>query len=433
MRLLCRNSADEVEEMEEGEISDSPAASSTASTPGYLYDAALEWPGESASPSGPTFEDAPDLKPRKSTSSQPSFRLVILRSSILSPKHKLAIIDSYAELQFGRDIAPSGTDIPRIRLKEMEVSKLHATAYWDGARKEWGIVDMGSKHGTYVRSAGASSEETGVRLSPPRVASVPRRLHHLDCITIGSTSLLVHIHLNQLPCEQCSPTGSSDEIALFPASKGSVSSKRSRDIAGLDSLDDPLAQASTYIPKAPHDPKKALNLLKRSLLARIMQPEAPGSPHPRSTSLGETPGPYMDRSARRRALHRASHIDSPGVTPSPSLSWEPPHAGTPIPPPTPVVSQPPTPLPATNMGHRLLMKQGWAPGTSLSASEDPEERGLVEPIDVNPRANRAGLGSKPPILTPALGGGSYQAEVNANANANWKEEAKFRRWNAFAS
>jgi hypothetical protein len=56
---------------------------------------------------------------------------VTLRSSILPAKQKVDILDSYFEVQIGRDIAILGSVTPRIRLKELEVSKLHATAYWD--------------------------------------------------------------------------------------------------------------------------------------------------------------------------------------------------------------------------------------------------------------------------------------------------------------
>ena len=114
---------------------------------GVDYDPAYEWPGDSYSaPTSPTpnvTQDAPD---------RPTFRLLIARSSALSRRKRLAILDGYSEIQLARDAAPSGSTTPRIRLKELAVSKLHATIFWDEGRREWAVVDMGSKHGTFISS-----------------------------------------------------------------------------------------------------------------------------------------------------------------------------------------------------------------------------------------------------------------------------------------
>jgi hypothetical protein len=415
--------------MEDGEIPDNDSGdiniTSHTATPrlrsvlGTTYDRSHEWPGEPSNTSANTNDLSYTYSNAKVASSilssaQPSFRLIVVDTSILLSKHKLAILDGYSQVQFGRDVADPGTDTPRIRLKEMEVSKVHATAYWDMERREWGVVDMGSKHGTFVDSTSASGagrvgHGAGVRLSPPRVASVPHRLRHMDRITIGSTTFVVHIHDDHIPCEDCSPIGG-DEIPLFPAQKGKgqhtdLTLKRSRDAAGLD-LD-----TSVYATQTARDPKKALTLLKRSLLIRHSD-----DPGVRSPSPGDARGRYVDRSARRRALHPASHPDAPGVSPQSTRSNSPS-----VPPPVETVtSQPPAPLPTTNVGHRLLMKQGWEPGTSLGVSQDLTvgRIGLVEPLEVSSSLNRTGLGMANSVLLP-----------NANG-AQWKEGAKHKRWDS---
>ncbi|KIL54363.1 hypothetical protein M378DRAFT_814928 [Amanita muscaria Koide BX008] len=56
------------------------------------------------------------------------------------------------ELQLGRDVPLTGMNTPKVRLKEMKVSKLHATVFWDAQRLEWSFVDMGSTHGTFLKS-----------------------------------------------------------------------------------------------------------------------------------------------------------------------------------------------------------------------------------------------------------------------------------------
>jgi G-patch domain/FHA domain len=404
---------------EEGEIPESvpqywtydSEPSSVQSLIEEAYDPVYEWPGESSSQASSSSDlRLSHLSLRKLRPNQPSFRLLVLRTSILPSKHRLAVIDGYSEIQFGRDIPPAGSTTPRLRLKEMEVSKLHATAYWDASRGEWGVVDMGSMHGTFLQPATTGvGNDPGVRLSPPRTASVPRKLHHMDHLTIGGTTFLVHIHEDRLPCQECSPTGG-DEIPLFSVKKDAPA-KRSREAAGLD---DTLTSSSSYSPQPQKDPKKALTMLKQSLLTRH-EVRSPSRVRPASPS--DASAMYLDRSARRRALHASSQPDAPGVS-SPS-AWTNSPPSRPKSPDT-VTSQPPTPLPSTNIGHRLLMKQGWEPGTALGTLPDLDggRIGLVEPLDVTPSLHRVGLGVKRPS-TPSSPSFSH---------SDWKERAKRKRW-----
>lgn len=375
--------------MEDGEILDRALQNGDRLSirPGDAYDPAHEWPGE---PSSITLEatEAELCSTRalkKCKKKEPSLRLVVHRTSILPSKHRLAIIDGYTELQLGRDVPLTGTNTPKVRLKEMEVSKLHATVFWDAQRLEWSVVDMGSMHGTFLKSGpSTSSDDPGLRLSPPRVASVPKRLRHLDHLTLGSTTFVVHIHDDHVPCAVCSPAGG-DEMPLFHTRKKPETSStrfpREAEAVGL--------QISQQI-----DPKKALAALKHNLLSRHQQGKQ------RSLSPASN-GQYVDRSARRRALHPSAHSDSPGVnstllikTPytsrsSPDIVLELPRRS-----PEPS-SQAPTPLPSSNVGHRLLMKQGWMPGTALGTSDltsDDGRVGLVEPLEVNFSINRSGVG-----------------------------------------
>ncbi|KAJ3491798.1 hypothetical protein NLI96_g485 [Meripilus lineatus] len=407
--------------MEEGEITDES------------YDPALAWPGlddeawEGASTSTSTPYTSNTPRDTGSTSSLPhpstyntrdsslaspttTLRLLVTRSSILPRSQTLAITDGFAEIQFGRDVAPPSSETPRIRLKEMEVSKLHATIYWDHSRLEWSVVDMGSKHGTFIRSsmtssAGAgegssvSSDPRGARLSPPRVSSVPRRLKHCDELSVGGTTFIVHLHGYMMPCADCTSKGT-DEIPLFDnrrtARKHEAANKRKRDV-----VEPVLTPAGT----TERNPKKALTALKRTLLSRH---DSSGS----SSSSGNTTGQYVDRSARRRNLHRdtppealtsMSHQsgESPSTTPQSVIS----------------VATPSTPLPVTNIGHRLLLKQGWQPGTVLGVSEaeDGDAAGLVDPVEVVGNQGRMGIGM--PLTIPT-----------ASESLDWKVEGKQRRW-----
>ncbi|KAF7374942.1 Angiogenic factor with G patch and FHA domains 1 [Mycena sanguinolenta] len=360
--------------MEAGEI---PASRSTS--PPADYDPQFEWPGDE------TDEKEVAVGP----STVPSCRLVVLRSSVLPAKQTLVTADGYTELQFGRDPAPS-QDIPRVRLKEMEVSKLHATAYADG--DTWSIVDMGSKHGTFLQPR---SSVTAVRLSPSRVASIPRRLSHLDTLVIGSTVFIVHIHP---PCSACSSTYE-NEVSLFQSKRTTKPPERD----------------TGYLPATSGDPKKALTMLKQRLLTSSAGP---------ARSEGTK---YTDRSARRRSLYPASRLDAPGVVPPlraepvASTSQQPATSAPWDPPPPVTTSQPPTPLPTTNIGHRLLLAQGWTPGSSLGTSEDSAESDegrvrLTAPLEVASTSHRAGLGmAKAAILMTSTSG-------------NWREDGRQRRW-----
>ncbi|KAI0671589.1 hypothetical protein C8Q78DRAFT_783590 [Trametes maxima] len=418
--------------MEEGEIVTEEAAGPgsnvehsahpSADSSGIAYSPALEWPGDS--------EPSPDLSllvgthsyspPAGSTSPTSSLRLLVLRSSVLRRHQKLALLDGYSEIQIGRDVLPAGSVTPKIRLKELEVSKLHATIYWDQERSQWSIVDMGSKHGTFLQpmespsvspfagsapaqSVGGVVDERGTRLSPPRVASIPRMLRHLDRLTFGETTFVVHIHADAVPCAECSPQAG-EEIPLFFTEAAGARKKRKLDEIVTPGHPD---EAQT------RDPRKALAVLKRSLLSSV--PSATGAPS------GSQRSQYVDRSARRRALH-PDHPSTTSVTVErsnyPSLP-----ISTVVAPPAPTpVSTPPTPLPSSNIGHRLLMKQGWQPGSALG---DPAERkgGLVAPLQPQSTIGRAGLGAsvRASNSTPAAQDG------------DWKDAGKRRRWAEFRS
>jgi pSer/pThr/pTyr-binding forkhead associated (FHA) protein len=232
------------------------------------YHPSCEFPGGDEITSHPASHT-----PTEPTSAQlndfPICRLVIHESKFISSKWRLAVIDGYSEVQFGRDAPPAGVSIPRIRLRDMEVSKLHATLFWDAERTEWAVVDMGSKHGTFV---GSGQDTNRLRLSETRVASMPKRLRHLDRLSLGSTTFVVHIHENRLPCSDCSASekGADDFIPLFSHQRdgGTVSQADRGRKRAADSTDD-----------VPRNAKRALASLKQSLLSRPGGIFPTASPH----------------------------------------------------------------------------------------------------------------------------------------------------------
>ena len=237
------------------------------------YHPSYEFPGVDEIPSYPALH-----VPTSSTPTPPNdfpiCRLVVQEGRFISQKRRLAVIDGYSEVQFGRDAPPAGANTPRIRLKDMEVSKLHATLFWDAERAEWAVVDMGSKHGTFV---GSGQDTTRVRLSASRVASMPKRLKHLDRLSLGGTTLVVHIHENRLPCSDCSASGqgTDDIIPLFShrrESNGTIAQADRGHKRGADPSDD-----------VPRNAKRALASLKQCLLSRPGGFVPNASPHDEPT------------------------------------------------------------------------------------------------------------------------------------------------------
>jgi G-patch domain/FHA domain len=373
--------------MEEGEIT--------------THDSNLEWPG--ADEINHPNDNLKALLPGGSSHTQPActFRLLVRRTSILPKFQRLAVVDGYSEVQFGRDVAPPGSNTPRLRLKEMEVSKLHATAYWDKSRSEWALIDMGSKHGTFHATNSDDSSTSmprGSRLSPPRVASMPRRLRHLDRFSIGSTTFVVHLHDDGLPCELCT-LHEIEEIPLFDVNykKKDVETRNRKRKTG--DIGPPVNTGK--------DSKQALISLKRCLLSRHGLASSS-----KKQSAAETQTGWVDRSARRRAFHPSLHEPTSSRTASPAPHPPPQQATTSEVLPQNFV----TPISATNIGHRMLEKQGWTPGTSLGQpSEGEESSHRVEPIAINANIGRSGLGSAL-IGTPDQNGTS------------WREYGKRKQW-----
>ncbi|KZT51995.1 hypothetical protein CALCODRAFT_502855 [Calocera cornea HHB12733] len=367
--LSAGSAASAEEERESGELSEEEQ--SEQSFKGYKPE--YEWPGLSddlAAGSNP-----PPLVPfDRFTLPAPDLRLVVLSTSghsFLKGK-TIALIHAADGCSIGRDWAPG----PRLRLREMPVSKFHANLFWDPGLVAWAVVDMGSMHGTFVLPAGA---EEPVRLSPPRTASQPRALRHLDTLSIGSTTFQVHVHRDDLPCEECLVTEEHD-IPLYDHKKAKP---------GTSSTPAYTQLLSTGEKRTAH--KHGMSSLRSALLSTLPAPTA-------STSKPA----YVDRSAKRRRLH---------PEPRPSSGTSSPSAFPPTPPePT---SAPSKPLAKSNIGHAMLQKQGWAPGMTLGTVGS---NALSEPIVAVGTSGRAGLGVK------------RRQEESMQEPTDWRDEARQRRF-----
>ena len=90
------------------------------------YTLASEWVPSNFDTSS---SSTPPLVPGPSTTH--TLRLLILRTSprVISSRSSIALLDGYPLVELGRDAPLPGSPTPRIRLKEMEVSKLHASLF----------------------------------------------------------------------------------------------------------------------------------------------------------------------------------------------------------------------------------------------------------------------------------------------------------------
>lgn len=300
------------------------------------------------------------------------FRLVIVHSPVVPQKRSIADVSAHSEVSIGRDI-PSTPGAPRLRLKEMAVSKYHAVLYWDLGLKKWGLVDVGSVHGTFVHGDGTPAFE---RLSAAKSASHPRYLHDLDVIKIGGTTMVCHLHeLDATGCGDCLlSTGNQLSLLHEPKQVQSTSS---------GAIVTPF-----HTPTEPLDAKRSIAKLKTQLLRH-------GYKH--TDELETSVHTYIDRAASRRMhlglsnpLENApsSEITAPRAS-RPRVAYWRASKAIPIP-----AEQPPhevaAPIPVSNIGHRLLSMQGWEPGTGLGL----DKSGVREQPVPKPVSNRAGIGSE---------------------------------------
>ncbi|KAJ2003808.1 hypothetical protein GGI04_002833 [Coemansia thaxteri] len=216
------------------------------------------------------------------------------------------------------------------------------------------IVDQGSTYGTFVN---------GVRLSESKASSKPFRLHHLDHIAIGQTSLQLHVH-EQWVCAKCKNTGDNEisthqrDIKAKAASQSEESAARKRSVP-----------ITGHIGDLQKDRVENLKAIKNKYMTLQTRGLKPG-------------GNYTDRARLRRRMLGDSHQHQLNRA-SPSHSSQRPCQQV-------SVTSAPSPIKEDNTGYSLLRNMGWTPGAGLGANEE----GIVDPVEVEGNADRVGLGAK---------------------------------------
>lgn len=327
--------------------------------------------------------DCPDSKHQN-----PMCRLVVDSSTVL-PTRSVAVLDMHDTVAIGRDKQTT----PHLRLKEMSVSKHHAYIFHDMTGGGWSVVDNGSVHGTFlVRELDFTSSETSSspasRLSPSRAASLPRSLDNMDRLVIGGTTFIVHVHSDNEPCTDCDT-----ELApLVPLPAVNRNTSHSR--------------ATTAMPPDISNSKLALKKLKNDILSRYTHGTSTSKRKASDGVLQDSERQaYADRASQRRqatshygVVTQTEAIIKPASPISFNNSSTPTHTPAPMRPSSVAAlsSLGSMPLSEENIGHRLLMKQGWRQGDVLGISQEAAFSALAEPLDVRILPYRAGVGSAPP-------------------------------------
>lgn len=351
-------------------------------------------------------------------------RLVVLSSPSLTPG-QVAVIDAReGGIQLGRDRCEKGGH-PRVRVREMEVSKSHAVVYWGMGQDEdqaesWFVVDLGespswarrrsatnkltrrkgSTHGTFVTPPSgdidgdplttgkpqADSQAQGQRLSEPKVSSLPYPLTHLSVLSLGKTRFEVHLHPSW-PCDRCQ-LGKGNEIPIDTGETTSAEPTSQRNGNGY-AMNSQEKRENREVKR-----KREMAELKNSLLNRNTHQPTRDDPQQQQQNR------YIDRSAIRRQMHPRS--------PPPTRAQLPPE-------PEPTYDR--TPAGVSTFAQNMLAAQGWAPGSGLGR----DQAGRSEAIEVRMRVEKRGLGAQG-------GEASIPRPGGEEGNEDWRKRAKMRRF-----
>ncbi|GAA6003827.1 hypothetical protein JCM10207_006426 [Rhodosporidiobolus poonsookiae] len=378
------------------------------------------WPADDSPPPPDPYARAPLL------------RLVVRTrpdAAVLPSAQCVAQLEPSEPTSIGRDKSFER----RVRLRELAVSKSHCTVFWsiDPELENggfWAITDNGSTHGTFLRGDGETKE---LRLSEPKVASLPQRLHHLDLLRVGSTTFTLHQHAS-FACSLCSvASDSSNLIPLVPSSSSAAEEK-------------PAGPAYTTKTKGEKEQDRREQL--KGLKERFLKPDSGGKGKPSAraappsapASASSSPA-FIDRAAARR--HRDAAPPAPSsrkpqpkaapalnpffAVPGPAASFSAPPSRTTAAP------KPPDPFAEGSKGAAMLAKlsgPGVAPSSSSSSTSSAATPGLGTLIQPRTLASsssssgegaRAGLGSRPLIAIERVA-----ADQSTGEKRDWREDVR---------
>ncbi|XP_014669018.1 PREDICTED: angiogenic factor with G patch and FHA domains 1-like [Priapulus caudatus] len=246
-------------------------------------------------------------------------------------------------------------------IPDVEVSKVHAEVLYDEAMCQYTVTDCGSQNGTFLNDQ---------RLSEAKCVSEAYLLSHGDVLRMGvETWLLFHIHEGTDTCDECEPGQVQAALAqqqIQPKTEHVVLSKAEKEALRRKQLKQIKKryglEASAYV-----DNKAAIDNAN-----------------------------YMDRSTVRR---KTVGSDDPYQKEEAPASVN-------------------RAISSENPGFKMLKKMGWSEGQSLGKNMT----GITEPVNVEVRSQKAGLGSKTSVRMSMDNVQSRrQAEVWARARERFEK------------
>ncbi|XP_050456396.1 angiogenic factor with G patch and FHA domains 1 isoform X1 [Cataglyphis hispanica] len=132
------------------------------------------------------YEEEPDL----AKSYPPCMRIIVKETDL--PKLKVGSL--FLVICTGGSLGREGDH--SVLIPDINVSKYHARFTYDEIKKQYHVIDSGSRNGTFLN---------GKRLSVAKQESEAHEITHGSIIKIGETKLLCHIHNGNETCGHCEP------------------------------------------------------------------------------------------------------------------------------------------------------------------------------------------------------------------------------------
>ncbi|XP_014489188.1 PREDICTED: angiogenic factor with G patch and FHA domains 1 [Dinoponera quadriceps] len=131
-------------------------------------------------------EEEPDI----AKSYPPCMRIIVKETNLAKLKVGCLFVVTYTGGSLGREGDHS------VLIPDVNISKYHARFIYDEMKKQYQVIDSGSRNGTFLN---------GKRLSVAKQESEPHEITHGSVIKTGETKLLCHIHNGNETCGHCEP------------------------------------------------------------------------------------------------------------------------------------------------------------------------------------------------------------------------------------
>ncbi|XP_034946602.1 angiogenic factor with G patch and FHA domains 1 isoform X1 [Chelonus insularis] len=120
----------------------------------------------------------------------PCMRIIVKETNLQLLKIGSLFIITFTGGSLGREGDHS------VLIPDINISKHHAKFQYDQDKRQYEIIDLGSRNGTYVN---------GKRLSVAKQESEPLAIIHGSIVQVGNTKLLCHVHNGYETCGHCEP------------------------------------------------------------------------------------------------------------------------------------------------------------------------------------------------------------------------------------